>query len=133
VLGASHITLAELTCLKTITINLEATSRDLLYSGDLLHNLGLILETLPSPNTLQVVEIGEWKRPGGTYPVPGISPLPARLSHLDSILSGPKFCSFERLILMFEILTRGDDGNIFRYLPKLHHRQALQILAGGIR
>ncbi|KAH6905350.1 hypothetical protein BKA70DRAFT_501638 [Coprinopsis sp. MPI-PUGE-AT-0042] len=115
-LRGRSLVLTDLVNLQIITISVIEGGIELQYSCGLFLRLGAMLQTLPCPNSLRVMQLGERDEPKVSLG-PG-------MQQLDIILSQPKFCCLERLILL---VSAPSEEALIAHFPKLQHRGVLCI------
>ncbi|KAH6905348.1 hypothetical protein BKA70DRAFT_1292829 [Coprinopsis sp. MPI-PUGE-AT-0042] len=128
VLREEFLVLTELTKLQIITISTAVDSedgRELQYTSGLFLRLGAMLQTLPSQNSLRVVQLGERDDPEDSLE-PGESS--AAMQQLDSILSQPKFRSLERLVLLVLAPHTASEEVLVELFPNLQEQGALSLV-----
>ncbi|KAH6909431.1 hypothetical protein BKA70DRAFT_1561675 [Coprinopsis sp. MPI-PUGE-AT-0042] len=120
-LRGQALILTKLINLQIITISVDDDNSELQYSSGLFLRLGTMLQTLPCPNSLQVVQLGEHDEPEVSLG-PGQSC--EAMQQLDSILSQPKFRSLQRLMLL---VSAPSEEALIAQFPNLQQRGVLRL------
>ncbi|KAH6905349.1 hypothetical protein BKA70DRAFT_1430943 [Coprinopsis sp. MPI-PUGE-AT-0042] len=119
--GQSLILLTELVNLQIITISLIEGSTELQYLSGLFLRLGAMLQSLPFPNYLRLLQLGDRDEPEVSL---GRSQLCEAMQQLDSILSEPKFRSLQKLMLL---VSAPSEEALIAQFPHLQQRGVLRL------